>query len=296
MIYWGGPDGYQEHRKSVLPTFCANSLTIHDFDNDGLLDIYATAYANGRFRDIDSKIFFQTPDRMFHQENFQNVFNHSGCGCLAGDFNGDGYVDLAVASHKNDGHHVTDSYVFWGGPDGINENRYTALPGRGPHGMCSVDIGNLMDRGDEEFYYSEAYQVPAGMTAVKASWEATMTSVSNWVTMQVRCADSVEEVSEIAKMGPNLIVAEPTELIGTGVASDMKYVVDTIESVRRINPDIMVLQGAGISGPDDVANVIRAGAQATGCTSGIMKAADPEAAAEEMLWALRKTWDEVHGK
>ena len=110
------------------------------------------------------------------------------------------------------------------------------------------------------------------------------------------CADSVEEVSEIAKMGPNLIVAEPTELIGTGVASDMKYVVDTIESVRRINPDIMVLQGAGISGPDDVANVIRAGAQATGCTSGIMKAADPEAAAEEMLWALRRTWDEVHGK
>ncbi|MBR2930187.1 MAG: triose-phosphate isomerase [Clostridia bacterium] len=110
------------------------------------------------------------------------------------------------------------------------------------------------------------------------------------------CADSVEEVAAIAKMGPNLIVAEPTELIGTGVASDMKYVVDTIESVRAINPDIMVLQGAGISGPDDVANVIRAGAQATGCTSGIMKAADPEAAAEEMLWALRKTWDEVHGK
>ena len=110
------------------------------------------------------------------------------------------------------------------------------------------------------------------------------------------CADSVEEVSAIAKMGPNLIVAEPTELIGTGVASDMKYVVDTIESVRQINPDIMVLQGAGISGPDDVANVIRAGAQATGCTSGVMKAADPEAAAEEMLYTLRKTWDEVNGK
>ena len=110
------------------------------------------------------------------------------------------------------------------------------------------------------------------------------------------CADSVEEIKQVALLAPNLIVAEPTELIGTGVASDMKYVVDTIESVRKINPDIMVLQGAGISGPDDVANVIRAGAQATGCTSGIMKAADPEAAAEEMLWALRKTWDEVHGK
>lgn len=109
------------------------------------------------------------------------------------------------------------------------------------------------------------------------------------------CADSVDEVAAIAKMEPNLIVAEPTELIGTGVASDMGYVKDTIEAVRKINPNIMVLQGAGISGPDDVANVIRAGAQATGCTSGILKAADPEAAAEEMLYALRKTWNEVHG-
>jgi triosephosphate isomerase len=110
------------------------------------------------------------------------------------------------------------------------------------------------------------------------------------------CADSVAEIREIALLGPNLIVAEPTELIGTGVASDMKYVRDTIEAVRQINPDIMVLQGAGISGPEDVANVIRAGAQATGCTSGVMKAADPEAAAEEMLYTLRKTWDEVNGK
>ena len=110
------------------------------------------------------------------------------------------------------------------------------------------------------------------------------------------CADTVEEIRQVAELGPNLIVAEPTDLLGTGVASDMGYVVDTIEAVRKINPDIMVLQGAGISGANDVANVIRAGAQATGCTSGILKAADPEAAAEEMLWALRKTWDEVHGK
>ena len=108
------------------------------------------------------------------------------------------------------------------------------------------------------------------------------------------CADTVEEIEAIAKMGPNLIVAEPTDLIGTGVTSDMGYVKDTIEAVRKINPDIMVLQGAGISTPDDVANVIRAGAEATGCTSGIIKNSDPEAMAEEMLYALRKTWNEVH--
>lgn len=110
------------------------------------------------------------------------------------------------------------------------------------------------------------------------------------------CADTVEEIRSVAMMKPNLIVAEPTDLIGTGVTSGMSYVTETIAAVREIDSRIMVLQGAGISGPDDVARVIRAGALATGCTSGVMKAEDPEKAAEEMLRALRETWDEVHGK
>lgn len=108
------------------------------------------------------------------------------------------------------------------------------------------------------------------------------------------CANTVEDVRAIAKMGPNLIVAEPTDLIGTGTTSDSNYVLDTIATVRAINPDIMVLQGAGISNGQDVYNTIKLGAQATGSTSGILKAADPEAMVEEMLYNLRKAWDELH--
>ncbi len=108
------------------------------------------------------------------------------------------------------------------------------------------------------------------------------------------CADTLEDVKTIAKMGPNLIVAEPTELIGTGQTSDANYVVDTIKAVEEINPDIMVLQGAGISNGQDVYNTIKLGAQATGSTSGIIKAADPYAMVEEMLYNLRKAWDEMN--
>lgn len=108
------------------------------------------------------------------------------------------------------------------------------------------------------------------------------------------CADTVEDVKTIAKMAPNLIVAEPTDLIGTGQTSHSNYVIDTIQTVRSINPDIMVLQGAGISNGQDVYNTIKLGAQATGSTSGIIKASDPYAMVEEMLFALRKAWDELH--
>ncbi len=108
------------------------------------------------------------------------------------------------------------------------------------------------------------------------------------------CADTVEELVAIAKLSPNLLVAEPTELIGTGTTSDSNYVIETIRQVREINPKIMVLQGAGISNGQDVYNTIKLGAQATGSTSGIIKAADPYAMVEEMLYNLRKAWDECN--
>lgn len=108
------------------------------------------------------------------------------------------------------------------------------------------------------------------------------------------CADTVEDVKNIAKMAPNIIVAEPTELIGTGTTSDSSYVTETIKTVEAINPDIMVLQGAGISSGQDVYNTIKLGAQATGTTSGIMKSDRPYEMVEEMIYNLRKAWDELH--
>ncbi len=125
--------------------------------------------------------------------------------------------------------------------------------------------------------------------------EATIKRADEVGLATIVCADTVEDVKAIAKMGPNLIVAEPTDLIGTGKTSDSNYVIETIKTVEAINPDIMVLQGAGISNGQDVYNTIKLGAQATGSTSGIIKAEDPEAMVEEMISALRRAWDELHG-
>jgi triosephosphate isomerase len=110
------------------------------------------------------------------------------------------------------------------------------------------------------------------------------------------CTDTLEEIKAVAALEPNIIVAEPTALIGTGQTSDMDYVLDTIAAVKAINPEIMVLQGAGISNGQDVYNVIAAGAEATGSTSGIIKAADPAAMVWEMLTALREAYDNRNSK
>lgn len=108
------------------------------------------------------------------------------------------------------------------------------------------------------------------------------------------CADSLEEAVAIASFSPNIIVAEPSELIGTGKTSDEEYVIATTAAIKKVNPNIQVLQAAGISNEMDVYKMIKAGAEATGTTSGIMKAKNPEEMLDKMIHAVRTAWDEVH--
>ena len=108
------------------------------------------------------------------------------------------------------------------------------------------------------------------------------------------CADSIEEVKAIAKLGPNILVAEPSELIGTGKPADKEYVDEVIKVIREINPDIKPFPSAGISKGEDCYNIIKAGAAASGCSSAIAKAENPLALAEEMIFAVRKAYDETH--
>ena len=106
------------------------------------------------------------------------------------------------------------------------------------------------------------------------------------------CADSIEEVKAIAKLAPNILVAEPTELIGTGKPADKEYVDAVIKVIKEINPNIKPFPSAGISKGEDCYNIIKAGSSASGCSSAIAKAADPLALAEEMIAAVRKAYDE----
>ena len=109
------------------------------------------------------------------------------------------------------------------------------------------------------------------------------------------CADSIDEVKAIAKLGPNSLVAEPTELIGTGKPADKEYVDEVIRCIAEINPDIDPFPSAGISKGEDCYNIIKAGSSASGCSSAIAKAEKPLELAEEMIASVRRAWDELHG-
>lgn len=108
------------------------------------------------------------------------------------------------------------------------------------------------------------------------------------------CADSMADASRIAGLHPDMIVAEPSELIGTGVSVGPEYVAAATDSVKNVDEHILVLTAAGIAGGEDVYNTIMAGADATGSSSGVAKAADRPKMVDEMIGAARRAWDERH--
>ncbi len=127
---------------------------------------------------------------------------HSASGCLAADFDEDRHTDLAIAYHKVHGDHLGHSAVWWSGVDGLSPDRVTRLPTSGPHGMTSVEPGNILDRGPEEYYESPAYELPEGSRVTQISWDAEVPAKA-WVRAQLRAAASEAELEHAEWQGPN---------------------------------------------------------------------------------------------
>ena len=201
-IYWNGPDGLREDRRTLLPANAVNSMAVADFNNDGLLDLFICSYHNGRERDIDSYIYWNRAGRGFAAADRTRMFTHSASGCVAADFNGNGWIDLAVANHKVEGDHIGDSAVWWNGPEGFSAERVTRLPTSGPHGMRAVSPHSIADRGAEEYYLSAPYKLPAGARVTEIAWEAE-TPPRTWVKAQLRFGDTAAELETAAWQGPD---------------------------------------------------------------------------------------------
>ena len=159
-------------------------------------------------------------------------------------------------------------------------------PGRG---LADILPESLVAAGAEGVMLNHV-EKPLGLHVLKE----TIERADEVGLTTIVCTDSCTEASMVAKLQPNIIVVEPSELIGTGISCGPAYVEAATRAVKDVDPDILVLTAAGISNGQDVYDTIIAGADATGSSSGIAKAADRAAMVDEMIAAVRKAWDERH--
>jgi len=123
-------------RRSALPTIAASGVAIADLDGDGWPDvIFANAQGDASF------VYWGSPDGFASNRRLQlPTFNASAI--TAVDLNHDGHPDLVFANFNKGNSYDTDSYIYWGGPDGPEANRRQSLPTSGASAIVVADLQN----------------------------------------------------------------------------------------------------------------------------------------------------------
>jgi len=107
----------------------------------------------------------------------------------------------------------------------------------------------------------------------------------------VVCTNNTAVSASAAALKPDMIAVEPPELIGTGIPvskAKPEVVTSTVDSVKKVNRNVVVLCGAGITNGEDVAAAIKLGTEGVLVASGIVKAKDPYKVMLEFAEAITK--------
>ena len=102
----------------------------------------------------------------------------------------------------------------------------------------------------------------------------------------VLCTNNVKTSAAAASFNPDYIAIEPPELIGTGIPvskASPEVVEKTVEEIHKINNNIPVLCGAGISTGEDMKAALELGAEGVLLASGIIKADDQKQALIDLV-------------
>ncbi len=157
-------------------------------------------------------------------------------------------------------------------------------PGRG---MGKVLGEALKDAGAEAVFLNHAEN-----TKTVADLYATINRCKELDLMTIVCADSTVEAKAVCCMGADIVLAEPTDLIGTGKVADDSYTVETVKALHAVDPEVLVMIASGVTTADDCYNVVKLGADGTGATSGILNAPDPKERVMEMARAIAKAYND----
>ncbi|MFX1484601.1 MAG: triose-phosphate isomerase [Promethearchaeota archaeon] len=124
-----------------------------------------------------------------------------------------------------------------------------------------------------------------------ADIEAAVAKARKLGLYTVVCTNNPPVSVAAASMNPNSVAVEPPELIGSGISvsqAQPEIITGTIDLIRRVNNDVVILCGAGISNGDDVAAAIKLGSQGVLLASAVAKSEKPEDVLKSLVSPLRK--------
>ncbi len=110
--------------------------------------------------------------------------------------------------------------------------------------------------------------------------------------ISVVCTNNARVSASVAALKPDIISFEPPELIGTGVPvskAKPEAVTDTVERVKKINANAILLCGAGITKKEDVTAALNLGTMGVLVASGIVKSKKPQTVLKDFSNAITES-------
>lgn len=121
--------------------------------------------------------------------------------------------------------------------------------------------------------------------------DSVVTRVHKAGLVSVVCANNAGVSAAASALKPDMIAVEPPELIGTGIPvskAKPEVVSGTVELVKKINSNVVILCGAGITTGEDVVAALKLGTKGVLVASGIVKAKDPRKVLMDFSEAITK--------
>ena len=119
-----------------------------------------------------------------------------------------------------------------------------------------------------------------------ADIDASVTALRNTGLTSVLCTNNDATSAAAAALSPDYVAIEPPELIGSGVSvskANPDIISRSVEAVRRVNPAVKVLTGAGIQSGECVKIALDLGTEGVLLASSVVKAKAPIAVLRDLV-------------
>jgi triosephosphate isomerase len=186
-------------------------------------------------------------------------------------------VEIAVAPQAADIYLISSAVkipVYAQHVDGVGFGGYT-----GHITAASIKaagaVGSLINHSERRLGLAE---IEASVAACKMEGLRT-----------IICTNNIATTRAAATLQPNYVAVEPPELIGSGIPvskADPEVVRGSVDAVKKIEPNVGVLCGAGITHGEDLKSALDLGSEGVLLASGIIKAPDQKEALVDLVTGI----------